>query len=485
MPRAANPPPAPPAEASAARPEPAERGLKARHVRMVGLGGALGIGLFLASGKLIQAAGPGLLLAYAVCGALAYLVLRALGELVVYRPVSGSFTSYAREFLGPWAEFVTGWTYWFTWVMVGMSEVTAVGMYVQVWLPSVPQWVSALLALVAVGTANLVAVRLFGEIEFWAAIVKVVTIVAIILTAVAVAVFGFGAEHGSGVANLWGEGGVFPHGALAVLFALPLAYSSFQGVELVGLTAGEAERPREVLPSVFRSVLWRIALFNIGALAALMVLIPWHRVSTSSSPFVQAFDQLGVPGAADIVNFVVLTAALSVCNSGVFGTGRLLMTLGQDGHAPRWLGVANRRGVPARALAVSLVVMLVSVVVNFLAPKEAFLYLYSVSVFGGLLTWAVIVATHLRYRKAVAAGRAPAVDFRMPGPRWLSWVLLAVLALVTALFAAHEETRVALIVGPAWLAALSGAYLVIRRRHRTAPAGQPEPSETTPADVTG
>ncbi|MCP2256447.1 D-serine/D-alanine/glycine:proton symporter, AAT family [Streptoalloteichus tenebrarius] len=474
MPRAAEPLAAQEASAPAAGPELADGGLKPRHVRMVGLGGALGIGLFLASGKLIQSTGPGLLLAYAVCGVLAYLVLRALGELVVYRPVSGSFTSYAREFLGPWAEFVTGWTYWFTWVVVGMAEVTAVGMYVQVWLPSVPQWCTALLALVAVGTANLVAVRLFGEIEFWAAIVKVLTIVAIILTAVAVAVFGFGAEHSSGVANLWAEGGVLPHGPLAVVLALPLAYASFQGVELVGLTAGETARPQEVLPSVFRSVLWRIALFNIGALAALMVLIPWHRVSASSSPFVQAFDQLGVPAAADIVNFVVLTAALSVCNSGVFGTGRLLMTLGRDGHAPRWLGATNRRGVPARALGVSLAVMLVSVVVNYLVPREAFLYLYSVSVFGGLLTWAVIVATHLRYRAAVAEGRARAVSFRMPGPPWLGRALLGALAVITVLFAAHDETRVALLVGPVWLLLLSGAYLLVRRRQRATEAAASE-----------
>ncbi|GGM46556.1 permease [Longimycelium tulufanense] len=456
-----------------------DRGLKARHVTMVGLGGALGVGLFLASGKLIRSAGPGLLLAYAVCGVLAYLVLRALGELVVYRPVAGSFASYAREFLGPWAEFVTGWISWFTWVVVGMAEVTAVGLYVHVWLPAVPQWLTALLALAAVGLANMVAVRLFGEIEFWAAIVKVVTVLAIIATAVAVAVFGFGAEHSSGMTNLWDQGGFLPQGLLPVFLALPLAYASFNGIELVGLTAGEAERPQEVLPSVIRNVLWRIVLFNIGALAALMVLVPWHRVSGSSSPFVQAFDQLGVPAAADIVNFVVLTAALSVCNSGVFGTGRLLMTLAHDGHAPRWLGATNRRGVPARAIAVSLAVMLLSVIINYVAPSEAFLYVYSVSVFGGLLAWTVIIATHLRYRAAVAVGRVPAVSFRMPGGPWLGRVLLALLGLIAVLFAAHEETRVALVVGPAWVAALSVAYLVVRRR-RAGPTPDGDPAEGHP-----
>ncbi|HEY1491530.1 MAG TPA: amino acid permease, partial [Steroidobacteraceae bacterium] len=342
------------------------RSLSNRHIQLIAIGGTIGVGLFLGSAKAIHNAGPGLLLAYAVGGLAIFFIMRALGELLTYRPVAGSFAAYAEEFCGPFAGFVTGWSYWFMWVVMAMAELTAIGIYVRYWFPEVPQWLPALIALVALYGSNLLAVRVFGELEFWFALIKVVTIVALILAGLAVIVFhvgSFGATAGFG--NLTAHGGFLPFGLGAVLLTLQIVMFAYSGVELIGVTAGEAQNPSVVLPRATNGIVLRILIFYLGALIIIMSVVPWNELSPEVSPFVYVFEKLGIPGAAGIITLVVITAAASSCNSGLFSTGRMLWTLAHRKQAPRAFGELNARRIPAAGIHLSAAVMLIAVVLNY------------------------------------------------------------------------------------------------------------------------
>ena len=315
------------------------RNLRNRHIQLIALGGTIGVGLFLGSAKAIHEAGPGLLLGYAAGGVAIFFIMRALGELLTYRPVAGSFATYAEEFCGPLPGFITGWSYWFAWVVTVMAEITAIGIYVDFWLPQVPQWLPPLIALLVLYAANLLAVRVFGELEFWFALIKVVTIVALILAGLYVILFHVGSLGPTAhFSNLWTHGGFLPLGVLAVLLSLQIVMFAYEGVELIGVTAGEAENPAVVLPRATNGIIARILIFYLGALLIIMSLVPWTELDPKVSPFVFVFGKLGVPGAASIVNLVVITAAASSCNSGLFSTGRMLWTLAQRGQAPTACG---------------------------------------------------------------------------------------------------------------------------------------------------
>ncbi|MEV7468817.1 amino acid permease [Streptomyces kronopolitis] len=435
------------------------RGLRPRHVQMIAIGGTIGVGLFLGSATAIHEAGPGLLLSYAVAGVVIFFVMRALGELLVYRPVTGSFATYAEEFIGDWAGFATGWSYWLMWVVTGTAELTAAGIYVRYWWPGVPQWLPGLIALAVLGLANLLAVRLFGEFEFWFALIKVLTIVVLLLMAAAVLLFGFGPlGETAALSNLWTHGGFFPHGIAGPLLAMQVVVFAFVGVELLGVTAGESKDPEKTLPSAVRRVIWRIALFYLGALTAVMALVPWNQLDPDVSPFVLVFSKVGIPAAAGVVNMVVLTAALSSCNSGVFSTGRMLLTLSRDRHAPAVFGKVSRQGVPAAGIVASMTVMLLGVAANYFVPKEAFVYVTSVATIAAVFTWGIIVWAHLRYRAAVRAGRLRQVAFRMPLAPVSNYCVLAFLALVLVLLGFDSGSRIALYVAPAWAAILLAGF---------------------------
>jgi AAT family amino acid transporter len=442
------------------------RGLKERHIQMIAIGGAIGVGLFLGSAKAIQQAGPSLLLSYAVAGVAIFFIMRALGELLMYRPVSGSYATYAEEFVGPWAGFTTAWTYWLMWVVIGMAEITAAGIYVQYWLPEVPQWIPALVALVVLLGVNLIAVSLFGEFEFWFAIIKVITILAMILIGLTIIIFGVSALSGSAsFSNLWSEGGFFPKGADGPFLALQIVMFAFLGVELIGVTAGEAQNPEKTIPSAINKVIWRIMIFYIGALTIIMSLVAWNTLDPKESPFVVVFDRVGIPAAAGIVNFVVLTAALSSCNSGIFSTGRMLYTLAGFRQAPAALRKVSRQKVPAVGLVVSFAVMLIGVAINYFIPERAFTYITSIATICGLFVWGMIVFTHLRYRRHVNTGRLPEGKFRMPATPVANWFVLGFLAMVLVLLAFNKDTVIALYVAPVWVAILVVGYLASRSHH--------------------
>lgn len=439
------------------------RGLKNRHIQMIALGGAIGVGLFLGAGRAISVAGPSLILSYAIGGAIIFFIMRALGELLMYRPVSGSFASYAEEFVGPFAGFATGWSYWFMWITIGMAEITAVAMYVHYWFPDLPQWIPALATLVLLYLANRIAVAVFGELEFWFALIKIVMLVAMIGIGLAVLFFGVTPlAPTASFSNLWSHQGFMPFGVLGVALTLQMVMFAFQGVELIGVTAGEAQNPEQVLPRATNGVVWRILIFYIGALVVMMSLVPWTELKPGVSPFVFLFEKIGIPGAASVVNFVVITAAASSCNSGIFSTGRMLYTLAQFGQAPKAFGRVNANHVPSAAVTFSAILMGAGVVLNYVVPEEAFVWITSVSLVSALWTWSIIMIAHLRYRKAVAAGRARAVAFRMPGAPVINVVVVAFMIVVSGLLALDPGTRVALYVAPIWFALLGVGYKYAR-----------------------
>jgi len=447
------------------------RNLRNRHIQLIAIGGTIGVGLFLGSARAIHNAGPGLLLAYAIGGVAIFFIMRALGELLTYRPVAGSFATYAEEFCGPFAGFVTGWSYWFMWVVMAMAELTAIGIYVRYWFPDVPQWLPALVALVLLYGANLLAVRVFGELEFWFALIKVATIVSFIVIGLVVIV-GHVGELGAtaSFANLYSHGGFLPYGPLGVLLTMQIVMFAYSGVELIGVTAGEAENPSVVLPQATNGIILRILIFYLGALLVIMSLVPWNELSPSVSPFVYVFEKLRIPAAAGLITLVVITAAASSCNSGLFSTGRMLFSLAERGQGPRAFARLNANHVPAAGIHVSAAFMLIAVVLNYCVPKEVFTWVTSITLIGTLWTWGIIMVSHRNYRRAVAAGRAAAAPFRMPGAPLANYLVLAFLVAVSALLWLDRDTRVALYVAPFWFALLGAAYAARGRRQRPGPA---------------
>ena len=441
------------------------RRLRSRHIQLIAIGGTIGVGLFLGSARAIHNAGPALVLAYALGGIAIFFIMRALGELLTYRPVAGSFATYADEFCGPFAGFVTGWSYWFAWIATAMAELTAIGVYVRWWLPAVPQWLPALVALLALYGSNLLAVRMFGELEFWFALIKVVTIVALIVSGVVVIVFHVGdLGAGASFSNLWSHGGFLPYGVGGMLLTMQIVMFAYVGVELIGVTAGEAQDPKVVLPRATNGIILRILIFYIGALIVIMALVPWNELSPSVSPFVFVFEKLRVPAAAGLINLVVITAASSSCNSGLFSTGRMLWALAQRGHGPRPFARLSPRHVPAAGIHASAAVMLLGVALNYMVPERVFIWVTSVALVGTFWTWGIILVSHLNYRRAVLAGRVPAAPFRMPGAPFANWAVLAFLVAVSALLWRDPDNRVALYVAPVWFGLHTIGYLASKSR---------------------
>ena len=309
------------------------RGLKNRHLQMIALGGAIGTGLFYGSASTIALAGPAVMLSYLLGGIVIFFIMRMLGEMAVDEPVSGSFSYYAAKYWGAFPGFLSGWNYWFNYVIVSMAELTAVGIYMNYWLPDFPQWLSALICLVIITLINLINVSVYGEFEFWMAIIKVSAIICMIVLG-AYLVLAAPAGFPANFSNLWSHGGFFPNGAWGVAMSIVVVMFSFGGIELIGITAGEAADPDRTIPKAINQVIWRILIFYVGTMLVLMALWPWNEVGMEASPFVQIFSNVGIPAAAHILNFVVLTAAISVYNSAIYSNSRMLYGLALKGDAP-------------------------------------------------------------------------------------------------------------------------------------------------------
>ncbi|MCZ8533451.1 amino acid permease [Psychrobacillus psychrodurans] len=423
------------------------------------LGAAIGVGLFLGSATAIQLAGPAILISYIVGGMAIFIIMRALGEMAVHNPVSGSFSRYAKDYLGPLAGYITGWNYWFLWVVTCMAEITAVGVYMQMWYPDTAPWIWALGALVIMTLVNLIAVKAYGEFEFWFALIKIIAILAMIFVGLGVILFGLGNDGiAVGISNLWSNGGFAPNGVTGIFMSLQMVMFAYLGVEMIGVTAGEAKNPKTVIPRAIDTVFWRILLFYVGALFVIMSIYPWNEIGANGSPFVLMFEKIGIGPAAGIINFVVLTAALSSCNSGIFSTGRMLFNLAQQKQAPNSFSKISRSGVPSKAIIFSAVLLLVGVVLNYLVPEKVFIWVTSISTFGAVWTWGIILLSQLKFRKTLTKGEVSRLSYKALFYPVGSYLALAFLVMVLGLMAYFPDTRIALIVGPIWIIGLVIVY---------------------------
>ncbi|MDR6124707.1 AAT family amino acid transporter [Bacillus sp. SLBN-46] len=435
------------------------RGLEERHITLMSLGAAIGVGLFLGSATAIKMAGPGILIGYAFSGLIMFFIMRALGEMAIQKPVAGSFSKYARDYLGPLAGYITGWNYWFLWVVTCMAEITAVGIYMEYWYPDVPRWIWALAALVIMATVNFLAVKAYGELEFWFALIKIVTILAMIVVGAGMIFFGLGnGGIATGIHNLWQHGGLFPNGIKGVLLSLQMVMFAYLGIEMIGVTAGEVKNPEKSLARAIDSVFWRILIFYVGALFVIMSIYPWEEIGTKGSPFVLTFEKIGIPGAAGIINFVVLTAALSSCNSGIFSTARMLFNLAEHGEAPKNFGKVTKNGVPGMAVIASAGALLIGVVLNYIVPAKVFTWVTSIATFGAIWTWAVILLSQIRYRKTLKPSEIKTLKYKVPFFPYTSYIALAFLAFVIGLMVYNPDTRIALVIGPLFLVFLVAVY---------------------------
>ncbi|MBY0085624.1 amino acid permease [Brevibacillus sp. M2.1A] len=441
-----------------------ERGLKNRHVQLIAIGGAIGTGLFLGAGKSIHLAGPSILFAYLITGVICFLIMRSLGELLLSNLNYHSFVDFVKDYLGNMAAFVTGWTYWFCWISIAMADLTAVGLYTQFWFPEIPQWMPGLIALVILLIMNLATVKLFGEMEFWFALVKVIAILALIFVGIFMIIKGFSTNAGASTfTNLWSHGGMFPNGFNGFLLSFQMVVFAFVGIELVGLTAGETEDPKRVIPKAINQIPIRILIFYVGALIVIMSIYPWNAINPLESPFVQVFAAIGIAAAAGIVNFVVLTSAASACNSAIFSTSRMVYSLAKEKNAPVPLTKLTANKVPANALLFSTVVILIAVVLNYVMPEGVFTLITSVSTVCFIFIWGITVICHLKYRKT-RPELAKANPFKMPLYPFANYLILAFLAFILVVLALAEDTRVALFITPVWFILLVVIYKLRKTR---------------------
>jgi L-asparagine transporter-like permease len=476
-------------ESAMSSPNPAsksEDGLKKnltnRHIQLIALGGAIGTGLFYGSSESISLAGPSVIFAYLIGGIIIFLVVRALGEMSVEDPKAGAFSYYASEYWSQRAGFVSGWNYWFNYILVSMVELSVVGQFMNYWFPQIPQWVSAVAFLILITMANLLGVKMFGEFEFWFAIIKVVAVISMIVAGVVVVAMAIPGANGAvaSFSNLVNNGGLFPNGLMThagngqwtgFLMGFVVVMFSFGGVELIGVTAGETADPKHTIPKATNDIIWRILVFYIGALTVIMAVVPWAQIGqpdangTVISPFVQIFDSIGVKFAASILNFVCLTAVVSVYNSGLYSNSRMLYSLAEQGNAPRALSRLSKNGVPYVGVLASAAITAVAVVIVFLWPQFAFNYLMAIAMIAAIINWIMIMITQLKFRaKRRAAGVTTKLDFPLPLHTVTPWIAIAFLLAVVVLMWFSPSYRPAVIIGPIWLAILLGAYQIVQVR---------------------
>lgn len=418
------------------------KSLKPRQIQMIAIGGAIGTGLFLGAGGRLAAAGPALVLVYALCGFFGFLVLRALGELIMHRPSTGSFVSYAREFYGEKLAFAAGWMYWINWAMTSVADVTAVAVYMNFfkayipWLAGVDQWMFALGALVVVLAMNMLSVKVFGELEFWFSLIKVVSLVGFLLIGIWFVLTGTPvAGHTPGLHLISESGGWFPNGVLPALVIIQGVIFAYASIELIGTAAGETQDPRQVMPRAIRTVVLRLVVFYVGSVLLLSLLLPYTAYKAGESPFVTFFGAVGIEGADVIMNLVVLTAVLSSLNAGLYSTGRILHSMAISGSAPASLAKMNKAGVPYMGIAVTAVVTVLGVVLNAYMPADAFEIAINVAALGLIFAWATIVLCQLKLWHLSRQGVIRRPDFRMFGAPFTGIATLAFLLGVVVLMA--------------------------------------------------
>jgi len=433
-------------------------------MQMIALGGTIGVGLFMGSGSTIKWTGPSVLIAYIISGVFLYLIMRALGEMLYVHPTTGSFATFASEYMHPVFGFLTAWSNIFQFIVVGMSEMIALGGYFRFWWPNLPDWIPGLVAITFLCIANLISVKMFGELEFWFALIKVVTIILMIIAGLGLILFGFGnGGHAIGISNLWRNGGFFTGGAKGFIYALAIVLASYQGIELIGVTAGEAENPQHTLVAAIRSTVARILIFYVGAIFVIVAIYPWNQLNQIGSPFVQTFAKIGITAAASIINFVVITAALSGSNSGIYSASRMAFTLAEKHQLPKKMTLLNRHGVPFYSVVAISIGIGIGVVLNVVLPmyfkdaSQIFVMVYSSSVLPGMVPWFVILISEIAFRKQNQQHMAEH-PFKMPFAPWSNYITLVFLAITLIFMFLNPETRVSILVGVVFLMVMTIIY---------------------------
>ncbi len=406
------------------------RRLTQRQLSMLAIGGAIGVGLFLGSSVTIRLAGPGVIVSYLLGAVIALIIAYALVEMAVVHPVAGSFGVYAQTYLSPWAGFTVRATYGLVQIIAIGAEVTAVAIYFAFWFPSIPQWIWVVGVSIGLVALNALQVARFGEFEYWFAFIKVLTILVFIVVGLGL-ILGLGPRPAVGLSNLTAHGGFLPYGWRGVWLALTLALTSYMGVEIIAVTAGEAERPEKSIPRAMRTIVFRLILFYVLAITVMLAMTPWNHAGTGTgitgSPFVSAFTAVGIPYGASIMNLVVITAALSSSNTDLYLSTRMLFSLSRGRYAPEWLGRLSENGVPRHALAASTGGMVAAILLAIYAPAKAFLMLYGVAVAGMFFVWIIILLTHLAFRRALAPERIARLPMRLRFFPYSTWLGIAAL----------------------------------------------------------
>ena len=448
-----------------------QRSLSNRHIQLIAIGGAIGTGLFMGSGKTISLAGPSIIFVYMIIGFMLFFVMRAMGELLLSNLKYKSFIDFSADLLGPMAGYFTGWTYWFCWIVTGIADVIAISGYTHFWFPDIPLWLPAIGCVALLLSLNLITVKMFGELEFWFAMIKIVAICALVCTGLYMVTTAFQSPTGNSasMANLWNDGGMFPHGLMGFFAGFQIAVFAFVGIELVGTTAAETKNPERNLPRAINSIPLRIIMFYVFALIAILAVTPWRDVVADKSPFVELFMLAGLPAAAGIINFVVLTSAASSANSGVFSTSRMLFGLAMDGDAPSKFKNLSRRAVPSNGLIFSCICLLAGALVIYVVPNlmEAFTLITTVSATLFMFVWTMILLSYLAYRKK-RDHLHRASKYKMPGGKVMVWVCLTFFVFILTLLALEDDTRQALYMVPLWFVVLGLGYRSVLRNKQEA-----------------
>lgn len=446
--------------------------LKTRHILMIALGSAIGTGLFFGAGESIKLAGPSILLSYAIGGIIMYIVIRALGEMTVHEPNAGSFSHYAYTYIGNYAGFIAGWNYWFNYIIVSMLELTATCMFLDFWFPHASHWLIALNILILFTVINLMNVKLYGEFEFWFAGIKVVVIIALIILGLYLIISSNNDVHNStSINNLWSYGGFFAHGYNGFLLSFVVVIFSFGGTELVGITAGEAENPHKTIPMAINGIIVRIIIFYIATLAIVLCLYPWSKIDSNISPFVDVFSKIGIPKAAAVMNFVAITAALSSLNSGIYGTARMAYGLSKQHNAPKILGRLSSNGIPYMATLFSLFFIFITVILNYLYPKQVFGILLAIATLAAITNWIIILITQIVFRRKVGAAN---IKYKMPLYPLTSIIAIIFFIIIIITMTQMKDMAMAIYIAPVWLLVLSIGYWLKNRI--TSPPRQAQPA---------
>ncbi|EKT58534.1 D-serine/D-alanine/glycine transporter [Providencia sneebia] len=444
-----------------------KRSLTNRHIQLIAIGGAIGTGLFMGSGKTISLAGPSIIFVYMIIGFMLFFVMRAMGELLLSNLNYKSFSDFSADLIGPWAGFFVGWTYWFCWVITGIADIVAITSYVSFWLPNFPEWVTSFICVVTLLTLNLVSVRLFGELEFWFAMIKIIAIIALIAVGSTLIIIHFQSPsgHTASLNNLWNDGGMFPMGLSGFFAGFQIAIFAFVGIELVGTAAAETRDPKKSLPKAINAIPFRIIAFYVLSLIVIMAVTPWRTILADKSPFVEMFVLISLPAAASIVNFVVLTSAASSANSGVFSTSRMLFGLSKEGEAPKQFSRLSKKAVPATGLIFTCICLSFGIVLIYFIPNimHAFTLVTTVSAILFMFIWSMILISYLKFRKH-RPHLHEASHYKMPAGIIMSWICLIFFAFMVVLLAFQHDTRQALIATPVWFIILFIGYLCVKKR---------------------